>query len=78
MVGQAAGGLRFFVEFRNAAILVGLQHSIAKGLVARNSDTSDGNPCTRIDVLAQHLSGIHPIDMIGSEHVDVVRSIIEN
>src|SRR3712207_7086928 len=44
------------------------------GLLDRGADRRHGDAGAGLDVLAHHLARVHPVDVVGAEHADDLRS----
>ena len=76
VVGRAGRIRRLLDEFLDPARLVGVDAAERGCLDAWHPDTRDGGACAAFDVEMQHLLGIHPVHVIGTEHDDVVRILV--
>ena len=76
-IGERLGVGRLLAEGRDpAAVRRGLDHAELVGLFDRGTDRGDGDGRAAIDVLGDHLARVHPVDVIGTEHDDVVGPLI--
>ena len=76
VVGGArrVGGL--LDELSDAARLVGVDATEGRRLGTRHADARDRRARATLDVELQHLLGIHPVDVVGAEHDDVVGVLV--
>ena len=72
VIRSAGGLLRLFEEFRDAVILVSFDAAERCRVLTRNTDAGYSHSGTGFDVLIDHLLWIHPIDVVSTEHDDVV------
>jgi hypothetical protein len=77
-VGQARRLRRFLLERPDPGAITDLDHAQLVGLRARPADPGHGHPGAGGDVLLDHLSGVHPINVVGSEHEDVLRRLVDH
>ena len=47
-----------------------------RGIGARDTDSGDGDACAAADVLVDHLPGVHPVDVVGTEDHDVIGVLV--
>jgi hypothetical protein len=59
-------------ELADAPSVVGVDAPERRRFAARHPDTGDGGPGAALDVLLNHLPGIHPVHVVGTEDHDVV------
>ncbi len=76
VVGRARriGGLLH--ELADASRVVGVDAAEGRGLGPRHPDSRDRRPRTALDVELDHLLGVHPVDVVGTEHDDVVGVLV--
>ena len=66
------------MEGLDETCLVGFDDTELARLVAINRDRCDGDACTRCDVLVDHLTGVHSIDVVSTKDRHVVGSFVVN
>ena len=76
IVGRAGrvGGL--FDERADASRLVGVDDTERARFGARHPDTRDRGTRAALDVELEHLLRVHPVDVVGTEHNDVVGVLV--
>jgi len=74
--GQAGRIVRLLEEGTDLAVLVGIDDAEAACLVARHADPGHRHRGLGLDVLLDHLPGVHPVDVVGPEHDDVVGLVV--
>ena len=58
------------------AVAADLDDAELVGLRQRLADAGDRDPGPGGDVLGDHLLGVHPVDVVGAEHDDVVGVLV--
>ena len=67
---------RLLVEGNDAVGVVCGNDPEGAGLRHRHPDAGHRDPCSRLQMLVNHLAGIHPVDVVGSEDEDMVWSLV--
>ncbi len=67
---------RLFDETVDDGTLAGLDYAEAAGLFWGHPDRRHRGPRTCLDVLQQHLAGVHPVNVVGPEHQYVLGALI--
>ena len=76
IVGRAGRIGRLLDELADAPGLVGVDAAERGGLRPRHPDPGDRRARAALDVELHHLLGIHPVDVVGTEHDDVVGILV--
>ena len=76
IVGGARRIGRLLDERANQPGLVGVDAAERRRLRARHPDAGDRRARSTLDVELEHLLGIHPIDVVGAEHDDVIGVLV--
>ncbi|SHU57310.1 Uncharacterised protein [Mycobacteroides abscessus subsp. abscessus] len=69
---------RLLHELANAPSVVGIDASERTRLGAGHPDARDGHRCSTFYVKVQHLLGVHPVHVVGTEHHDVLGILVED
>src|SRR3954451_17551558 len=76
VVGQPRRVGRLLEKSVDAPAVTGLDDAEVARLPAGHPDAGDRHPDTGLDVLAQHLPRVHPVDVVRAEHDDVLRLLV--
>ena len=76
-VGEPDGVAGLLAERADrAAVVSGLDHAELACLLDRDPDAGHGHSRSGLDVLVHHLARVHAVDVVGTEHADVVGALV--
>ena len=69
---------RFLVKPEDASVAVRFDDPEGGGFRTGHRDTRHRNVGALLDVVLEHLAGVHPVQVVGAEHEDVVGPLVSD